>query len=338
MQRRRLGSSGREVVVVGLGGKGLTGARRGLSPDDVQRAVAAAIEAGVELVDVPSGGEPERRVGHEVRALRARDRVVVATTVGAAGRAPPPAARIQREVEDSLRALRLDAVPLVQLAGWSDDWLDDRTWPELRGTLARLVDEGKVLTWGAIVPDGAQPLRLPTQPWLAALQLRYSLFDRAAEEYLLPAAVAAKVGVIAREPLAGGALAGDQGPSGVWLPGDERAAWPAARWTMLPPELARLAALVTTTPPVAATTDDGRALLDGLRRAPDLTCATVAELAVRFVLDHPAITATIPGARTADHARANLACADGVPLLPRIRAALDRRPWGEGWYPPPPPR
>lgn len=332
MQRRRLGSTGREVLVVGFGGKGLTGARRGLEPADVQRAVAAAIDAGCELVDVPAPGEPERLVGHELRALRARDRVVIATTVGGPGRRPPLAAQVQRAVEDSLRALRLDAIPLVQLAGWDDAWLDDRTWPELRGTLARLVHDGKALAWGAIAPDDTAPLRVIAEPWLAALQIRYSLFDRHAETALLPAAQKAGVGVIAREPLAGGGLAGDLGPSTVWLPGDERATWPIDRWRELVPELALLAAFTRTTPPAARSTEAGRALLDGMIRGGDLEQATVAELALRFAIDHPAITAAIPGARTPAHALANLEAADGRPLPARVRAALDGRHWAERWY------
>lgn len=332
MQRRRLGSTGREVVVIGLGCKGLTGARRGLEPADVQRAVAAAIDGGCELIDVPAAGEPERLVGHELRALRARDRVVIATTVGGPGRRPPLAAQVQRAVEDSLRALRLDAIGLVQLAGWDDDWLDDRTWPELRGMLARLIHDGKALAWGAIAPDDSEPLRVIAEPWLASLQVRYSLFDRHAETALLPAALAAKVSVIAREPLAGGGLTGDLGPTTVWLPGDERATWPRERWQLVPPELARLAALVMSTPPAARATVLGRELVDQLRRGPDLDVTTVVELALRFVLDHPAITAAIPGARTPAHVLANLACADGRPLAPRIRAALDERHWGERWY------
>ncbi len=332
MHRRRLGSSLRDVAVIGLGGKGLTGARRGLSPDDVQRAVGAAIDAGCELIDVPAAGEPERRVGIELRALRARDRVIVATAVGGPGRKPPLAAQVQRGVEDALRGLRIDALPLVQLAGWDDAWLDDRTWPELRGTLARLISEGKARAWGVIAPDGTAPLRVIAEPWLASVQVRYSLFDRAVEEAVLPAALAAKVGVIAREPLAAGGLAGDLGPGTPWLPGDERATWPARRWRDLPEELARLAALVRSTPPAATASEAGRALLDGLIRGDDLEQATVAELALRFVVDHPAITVAIAGARTAAHVAANLGCADGRRLSARVRAALDERRWGEGWY------
>lgn len=335
MQRRSLPRAQRDVVTVGVGGKGLTGARRGLEPEDASRAIATAIEAGCEIVDLSCPGTDSdvlARVGREVRALRARDRVVVAPAVGEPGRRPPPAARLTREVEDALRALKLDAVPLVWLTGWDDRWLDDRTWPEVRGGLERLVREGKVLAWGAVVPDGGAPTQVLAERWLAAVQLRYSLFDRAAEEALLPAAAAAGVGVVAREPLAGGALAGELGPRTTWPPGDERATW-SARWRALPPELARLAPLVIATPAAATHDDAGRALLDGLRRGPDLEQADTAELALRLALAHPAITAVIPGVRTPEHARAALACADGRPLPPRIKAALDSRRWGAGWYP-----
>ena len=350
MERRRLGPDDRElglahdralardVAVIGAGGKGLTGARRGLEPTDVQRALAAAIEVGVELIDLSApdvpgtAGEGLRRIGDELRALRARDRVVVATAARGTGARPPVPGQLQVTVEASLRALRLDAVPLVQLAGWRDAWLDDRAWPELRGALARLVREGKVLGFGVIAPDDALPARVLAEPWLTSVQIRYSLFDRRAERTFLPAAQDAKIAVTAREPLAGGGLAGDLGPGTYLPPGDERLAWPRARWAALPPEHARLAAYVTHTPPVATSTDAGKAIVDTLRRGPDVEQATLAELALRFAIAHPAITVAIPGVRTIPHVLDDLAWADGRALPPRIAAALAARVWCPAWY------
>jgi aryl-alcohol dehydrogenase-like predicted oxidoreductase len=340
MQTRPVARARREVTVIGLGTRGLGGGLRDVEPADAARAVPAAIDAGCTLVDVsPAWGDALAVTGAALRSARARDRVCVACSVppaaasGGVGRVMPPG-YLQRSVEDSLRALRLDAIPLVWLGGWRDAWLDERPWPELLGTLHRLVREGKVMAWGVSAPDGApdDALRAAAEPWPAAISVRHSLFDRSALAALVPAAAKAEIAVIAREPLAHGALGGELAPGMRFPPDDERNEIPRARLAAIIPELARLAALVTHTPPAAASTDAGRALLDGLRRADDLEIPTVAELALRAAIDPPGITAAVVGARDPRHAAIALGCADGGSLPARIRAVLDDRAWGEGWY------
>jgi aryl-alcohol dehydrogenase-like predicted oxidoreductase len=115
-------------------------------------------------------------------------------------------------------------------------------------------------------------------------------------------------------------------------PEDERRSWTDERLASIVPELARLAALVTHTPPAAASTVEGRSLLEQMKRADDLACPTVAELALRYVIDTPGITAATTGVRTIAHLAAALGAGDGTPLPPRIREALDDRRWGERWY------
>jgi aryl-alcohol dehydrogenase-like predicted oxidoreductase len=257
----------------------------------------------------------------------------LAETGGVARRMPP--GYLQRTVEDALRTLRLDAIPLVWLGGWRDAWLDDGVWPELHGTMMRLVYEGKVMTWGVVAPDDApeEAARAVAEPWPAAVSVRHSLFDLAAAETLVPAAAKAGVAVIAREPLARGALGGELGPTVRFPPEDERLTWPEARFAAIVPEVARLAALVTHTPPAAASTPAGRIILEQMKRGPDLDIATVAELALRYAIEVPGITAAVVGVRTVGHALIDLTCAaDGRPLPARIRAALDERRWGEGFY------
>ncbi|MBZ0238382.1 MAG: hypothetical protein K8M05_39080, partial [Deltaproteobacteria bacterium] len=75
-------------------------------------------------------------------------------------------------------------------------------------------------------------------------------------------------------------------------------------------------------------------LLDTVRRGDDLTCTTVAELALRYVIDTPGITAATAGVRTIAHLAAAFGAADAPPLPARIREALDDRRWGERWYTP----
>ena len=352
METRPIARAGREVSAIGVGTRGLHTRR---DPTDARRALALALDLGCTLVDVaPAWHGSQGLVGELVRELRLRDRVVVTSLIEPLTPPPRPVAAgaliiprsaaalasvlpppyVQRTVEDSLRALRLEALPLALVGGWRDGWLDDRAWPELRGTLDRLVREGKVLAWGvAARDDGAgDAVRVCAEPWLAAVQVRRSLVDRSADEALAPAAAAAGVAVIAREPLAGGVLAGQLGPGVRFPSGDERNRWPAERVAAIVPDLARLAGFVTHTPPAAGATDAGRAVLDGLRRGDDVEIPTVAELALRYAIDPPAITAAVVGVRTAEHVLADLPVADYRRLPAGLRAALDDRRWGETWY------
>ncbi len=226
MHPRRLGEV--TVTAVGCGAVSLArGASRGVDSREVEAALHAALELGVTLVDAAPERDSERLVGAAVRTLRLRDRVVTATTipallagagvnntlhlgaatvgairatgarrVGVADALPP--AYVVASVEDALRATKLDALPLVQLS-LRAAWRSQSAWAELVGTAARLVHEGKVRQWGAVVDDlelreltneereerrtdapevGALPL--VTETWLASLQLTFNACERAA--------------------------------------------------------------------------------------------------------------------------------------------------------------
>jgi aryl-alcohol dehydrogenase-like predicted oxidoreductase len=104
-------------------------------------------------------------------------------------------------------------------------------------------------------------------------------------------------------------------------------------------QLARLAELVSITPPAASTTDPAREIVERSERARATTdvhveCRTVAELAIRWALSHDAIAVAIPGMRTRAHVDANLAIADGRRLSPELLARLadDVYRWDGAWY------
>lgn len=187
MQQRALGRTGRTVVELGFGGRRLT--------RDRERALHAAIDRGVDLIDVsPAWGESENLAGEAIRALRARDRVVLATAASPRD--------LQRDVERSLRATRLDAIPLAQLDGFHDGWLERPAWPEVRATMERLVREGKVLWWGAIADDPRGAGAAVDEPLLATIQVPFHIQDRRAGELI----ERAPDRCIVRRPLDGGAL------------------------------------------------------------------------------------------------------------------------------------
>src|ERR1700733_12670499 len=155
MRTRSLG--GHMIAAVGAGDVSLArAAARGIDVGDVARCVSAAIDAGLDLIDVAAEPDSERVVGDAVRSLRVRDRVVVACHVPAIANSRNvlterlPVGYVQERIEAALRATRLDAIALAQLE-LDPAWLESRAWPALRETCARLVREGKVMRWGVIV-------------------------------------------------------------------------------------------------------------------------------------------------------------------------------------------
>src|SRR5512146_1737558 len=133
--------AGHSVPAVGLGDVSLARASaRGRDPAEVVRRVHDAIEAAIDVIEIAD--DAEAAVGEVVRSLRARDRVIVATRIAPAGERGGlherlPARYVQERVEASLRATRLDAIPLVQLPVRAA-WRAHSAWPELRGTCDRL--------------------------------------------------------------------------------------------------------------------------------------------------------------------------------------------------------
>jgi aryl-alcohol dehydrogenase-like predicted oxidoreductase len=143
----------------------------------------------------------------------------------------------------------------------------------------------------------------------------------------LPAALTAKLPVIARAPLRRSAAAA---PTAGWRPGDRRAAW-GPRLAAIVPDLAALAAFTREVPPAAASTAAGRQRLDGLRRHPEVVHATVAALAIAAARARPGVAAVVIGARTPAHAAAWWPTPP-PPVPAAIAAALAAQPWGEAWY------
>jgi aryl-alcohol dehydrogenase-like predicted oxidoreductase len=327
MRARGLGRTGFEVSPVGFGGWGLGGgAWRDVDPRDAQRALRLALDAGVTFVDTAllyGKGDGERRVGEVVRDVGARDWAVVATKVplphGATWPPAPetplerlfPVDHVVRSVEQSLRNLRAEAIPLEQLHVWRDEWLDSSHWPVLRGTMERLVREGKVLHWGVSALDHAPEtaLRVLDEPIVETVQVLYNVFDRSAEAELLPRAAERKVGVIARSPFDEGALTGAVHPEVEFHPTDFRSRYfSGERRVEVAERVARLRAFEG---------DEAR---------------TLAELALLLCLSRPEVSTVIPGMRRPEHVLENLATGERGGLTDGLLAALAEHTWTRNWY------
>jgi aryl-alcohol dehydrogenase-like predicted oxidoreductase len=357
VRTRRLG----DHTVSAIGGGDLclaTSAARGVTARDVEHALHEAIVFGITLFDVAADADSEKLAGDAVRAQRVRDRVVVATRVpilaerpGAPKRdvlperLPPP--YVQARVEAALRATRLDALQLAQLA-LRPAWLASPAWPELVGTCARLVREGKVLAWGAAIDlddlgdlaergehgnlgdlgelgnhgDDGKPgddpaLALVAEPWLAALSVVYSLCDRRAESLFAAAAKREPaIAILARQPLAGGALAGNLGPGIQLSLRDDRNELGGATLERIAVAVARLSALVKREPRAARSCDASRQAAERAVRPDHIECNDVAELALRFVIDRAGIA--LPRLHRREHLLPGIAAAAAPPLPSEI--------------------
>ncbi len=328
--------AGTTTTAVGSGDLSLvTSAARGVDAHDVERTLHDALALGIAFVDVRDEPDAERLVGDAVRALRLRDRVIVATRVPTLAERPGaprrdvlperlPARYVQDRVEAALRTTRLDVLPLAELP-LRAAWRSSPAWVELAGTCMRLVKEGKVLAWCAhidVLDDDAPALA--TEPWLAAASVVFHLGDRRAEALI--AALADKpVTVLARQPLAGGAYGGELGPGVRLPPHDDRNALDAATLTRIATEMARLAPLVRRQPPAATSCEAAKAVLERGRRPEQLEATTVGELALRYVIDRGALA--LPRLHRKDHVATAIAAAAAPPLPPDlVRRVLDEKP------------
>lgn len=207
MLYRRLGRTGLRVSEIGLGCASFWG-KKIFSETDAIRLVHAAAEQGVTFFDTGSsysGGNAEPRLGRALAGLNNRHDLVIATKAGtrlnAWGRAYKDwsSESVRRSVEESLRRLGLDAIPLLQLHGPQIADLTDG----LLGTLARLKEEGKIRHLGVNSFDMEVIAHVMTLPDFAVVMIDYNILrpERAA---IIKELAARRFGILAGLALAGG--------------------------------------------------------------------------------------------------------------------------------------
>jgi aryl-alcohol dehydrogenase-like predicted oxidoreductase len=307
MRYRRLGDSGLAVSVVGLGCNNFG---RRLDVDATRAVVAAALDAGITLLDTADVyGESEAFLG-EVLAGR-RDEVVLATKFGlplhgALGDdhdARGSRRYLRRAVERSLRRLRTDHIDLYQLHR------PDPLTPleETLGALTELVREGKVRYVGSSnlagwqVADADWTARTRGLERFVSAQNEYSLLDTSAEAELVPALQRFGVGLLPYYPLANGLLTGKYDPR------DRDGGRPQG--TRL--SEARYEGYVT---------PERLARVEALQRYADERGATLLQVAVGGLAARPAVASVIAGATSPEQVRANAAAGSWTPTADDLTA------------------
>jgi aryl-alcohol dehydrogenase-like predicted oxidoreductase len=328
MNYRTLGSTGVKVSPLCLGAM-MFGAWGNPDHDEGIAIIHRALDAGINFIDtadVYSRGESEEIVGKALAGGR-RDHVVLATKVhGTMGDDPNEFGNtrrwVVREVENSLRRLHTDWIDLYQIHRPEADTDIDETL----GALTDLVRAGKVRYIGSSTFPASQ---IVEALWVARDRGRerfvceqppYSIMVRAIENDVLPTCRRYGMGVIPWSPLAGGWLTGRY-RLGREVPTSHRAERIPSRYDMsLPGNQRKLEAA------------------DALAGVAEEAGITMIEMALAFVIRHPAVTAAIIGPRTMEQLQSQLTAADvelSDEVLDRIDAivapGVNLNPADGGW-------
>jgi aryl-alcohol dehydrogenase-like predicted oxidoreductase len=301
MEHRPLGRSGVSVSKLCLGTM-MFGDWGTKDHDDNIKIIHRALDAAINFVDtadVYSQGESEIIVG---KALQGRRDDIILATKAHMPMGDDPNRRgnsrrwILREVEDSLRRLGTDWIDLYQIHRW-DPTVD---LDETLGALTDLVRAGKVRYIGhstfppSTIVEAQWTARDRGRERFVTEQPTYSILTRGIENEVLPVCQHYGMGVIPYSPLAGGWLSGryrkDAETAGPMSVARQRL---ANRFDMSLPA--------------------NQAKLDAAERLAELAeqaGLTLIQLAIAFVLRHPAVTAPIIGPRTMEHLESQLAAAD----------------------------
>jgi aryl-alcohol dehydrogenase-like predicted oxidoreductase len=269
--------------------------------DESIRIIHRALDAGINFIDtadVYSRGESEEIVGKALTGGR-RDNVVLATKFHFPVSDDPNERGnsrrwIMREVENSLRRLGTDRIDLYQVHRYDEGTDLDETL----GALTDLIRDGKVRYVGSSTFPAE---KIVESQWVAERRGRerfvceqppYSMLARKIERDVLPVCEQYGMGVIPWSPLAGGWLSGKY-RKGADLPQSRRAERVPQRYDMsLESNQKKLEAA------------------DALAQLAEEAGMTLIEMALAFVIQHPAVTAAIIGPRTMEQLESQLSAPD----------------------------
>lgn len=312
MKYRTLGQTGLQVSEIGLGAFPISGMRRqadgtrfgwtGTGDSESIALIHRCEELGINLIDTAEGygdGHSEVLTGKALHGRR--DKWIVATKVQPNAGIDPGSRdvsavrrRITESCEESLKRLAMDHVDVYQLHAVPFEW----AMPAVMDALAKLKQAGKVRWYGISTNDRQAVEKLRTFGPVHMLQIGYNLLERSADGFL-HWAKAENIGTLIRVPLAKGQL------TGTYFGAEART---------IPENDVRFERFNTPE------------TIDGLKRLPQLLflrnrTRTMAQAALRFVLDHPGVSCVIAGARNRRQVEEN---ADTVEMPPLTDVELER--------------
>jgi aryl-alcohol dehydrogenase-like predicted oxidoreductase len=302
VQQRTIGRLGRSVSVVGLGTWQLGADWGDVDPSAADATLEAAVDAGItffDTADVYGDGRSEQFNGE---LLKRHPEIFVATKMGRRAEQLTEnysADNFRAWNERSRANLGVQSLDLVQLHCPPDGVFDSDVGFD---ALDAMVTEGTIRAYGVSVETCEQAMKAIARPHVASVQIILNCFRLKPLEAVLPAARQAGVGIIARVPLASGMLSGRYTADTTFAADDHRnynrhgeAFDVGETFSGVPFEIGLEAA-------------------EQLKRLLD-PGVTLAQFALRWVIDQLGVSTVIPGARNPEQVRGNAAAA----ALPALR-------------------
>lgn len=303
MNYREFGRTGWKVSEIGFGAWAIGGSWGTVSEEDAVAALHAAIDDGVNFVDtadVYGDGRSEQIVGRVVKERP--EEIHVATKLGR--RLSPHVAQgytseaMEGFIDRSLSNLKADALDLVQLHCPPTEVYYR---PEVFGALEALVKKGKIRHYGVSVEKVEEAIKATEYPGVQSVQIIFNMFRQRPADLFFQLAVEREVAILTRVPLASGLLTGKMTRESRFPKDDHRnfnidgAAFDRGETF------------------AGVDFETGLEAVDRLRElVPE--GASMAQLALRWILSFSAVSAAIPGAKNPEQAHSNAGASD-LPAL-----------------------
>jgi aryl-alcohol dehydrogenase-like predicted oxidoreductase len=314
MQYRTFGRTGWNVSEIGYGMWGMAG-WTGSDDEESRQSLDRAVAMGCNFFDTAfayGDGRSEQLLGELLKRHPGRN-LYVATKIPPKNRKWParpeyplkdvfPEDYIREYTEISLRNLGTSSMDLQQFHVWDDSWAADPSWQR---AVTALKKDGLVKAIGISINrwQPANVLKALATGLVDSVQVVYNVFDQAPEDELFVECQRRNIAVIARVPFDEGSLTGTLTPDTKWPEGDFRNIY------FQPDNLKNTLERVDKLRPVVPA---------GM---------SMPEMALRHILQHPAVSTVIPGMRKLRHVEQNLAVSDGRPLAAPLMEALKGHRW-----------
>ena len=299
MQYRELGRTGYTVSEVSFGAWAIGGSWGTVSDDDAIAALHKAIDLGVNFIDTADGYGDGRSEKLIAQALKDRsEEVIVATKMGR--RLNPHVAdgynkaNFTQFVERSLKNLDTDCLDLIQLHCPPSAVYYS---PEVFGALDDLVQEGKIRYYGVSVEKVEEAIAAMNYEGVQTIQIIFNMFRHRPAELFFDLAKQNKVGILARVPLASGLLTGKMKPNTQFADDDHRKFNRHGQAFDMGETFS------------GVDYDTALKAVDELRSIKPEN-ATMAQVALRWILMFDAVSCVIPGAKNPMQAEDNAKASD----------------------------
>ena len=318
MKYRSLGQTGWRISEVSFGAWAIGGAWGSVDDRESLAALHAALDGGVnffDTADVYGDGRSERLLAKLKKerkekfyiATKAGRRLPAQTTEGYSRK------NLVSFVNRSLKNLDTDTIDLLQLHCPPTEVYYR---PEVFGILDDLVKAGKLRHYGVSVEKVEEALKAIEFPNVQSVQLIFNIFRQRPAELFFAEAQKRKVGLLARVPLASGLLSGKMSSGSKFAKDDHR-------------NFNRHGEAFDRGETFSGVDfETGLSAVEQLKRLVPAG-VSLAQLALRWILEFPAVTCAIPGAKRAAQVTENIAASDLPRLskasLNRIEAIYDRR-------------